>query len=103
MSVREEIARMLCGFLESVSWESTTGYGKGLCLEKADQILSHPRIAILAEDQELPWSYAHALIYIREGMDDFRTGKIDYRLYGMKVVDHVNNRVTKANFKRIEK
>ena len=53
MSVREDIAKKLA---VNKGWEYgllSQPYRNGL-LEEADQILSHPRIAILAEDQSLP-------------------------------------------------
>jgi len=62
MNVRDEIARIsfkvawegFGGKADLKQWDNVSDDNKEPCYELADAILSHPRIAILAEDQSEP-------------------------------------------------
>jgi len=55
--VREWIALTLAkdsGFFDSRGWDYLSESAQEVFGEKADQILAHPKLAILDDDQELP-------------------------------------------------
>lgn len=101
-SVREDIAMELCLYCHEHDDEDGTCTADPqpcqAALVTADTILSHPRIAILSEDQSLPGNPIKVTKYLGLDEDEARVRNTANKL----LTSMVQEQMLKAKFRRIE-